>query len=206
MTQRTRHCTLSGVPVHFEEPALTKIREADLFSHLDGQRRFHGVGFSLLQHTALCIHLGSALAQDERVSKDEEHQLLRYVACHDLHEAYVGDMVKGLKDLCPDYQRIETLWEKHVHEHFGLTWPLDDHTAKFVHEVDHQALCVEALLIENPAFGWMMEDRQKRGLTTSALKCASFVSARPETLWKMVLAALHGEGALPPTGRRLQWR
>lgn len=48
----------------------------------------------------------------------EQEQL--YALLHDASEAFLGDMVAPLKQLCPDFQSIEDMAQRHIYRHFGL--------------------------------------------------------------------------------------
>lgn len=169
--QRTPCTTATGAEIHYLEPERTPIREEDLRVHLARVRRYAGAyEITVLQHLALCVELAQAAGASDC--------LLTYVAAHDLHEAYVGDLPTGLKQCLPDFQRLEELWEARVHHALGLGWPLHDKVAEAVKGVDHRALVVEMTHVEHPLLeiaagqcgGHATEDEMRLGrrvLTTS---------------------------------------
>ncbi len=99
-------------------PASSEIRITDIARGLSNTCRFggqanHGDGFySVAQHSVIVSLL-----------VEPEHAFAGLM--HDAAEAYVGDMVGPLKQLCPDYKAVEKRVEEAVLAHFGLSLPLD---------------------------------------------------------------------------------
>jgi len=50
----------------------------------------------------------------------EDHKMQLAALLHDATEAYLGDVAKPLKDLLPDYQRIEDFYSDTIDDHFGI--------------------------------------------------------------------------------------
>lgn len=78
---------------------------------------------------------------------------------HDATEAYVVDLPRPLKRLCPDYQAIEaTVWIA-IARHFGL--PSPDLPAS-VHEADNRILLTERnRLMTNTRYPWFQDGRME---------------------------------------------
>ena len=133
ITTRTgRHPVMS-------DPAGFEVVPEDLRYALSRQCRYAGhCDVTVLQHLHICIQLAHLYGYDAAATA--------YCAAHDLHEAYVQDIVRPLKALLPDYQRIEALWEAHVHRAVGLEWPLDPLMAQQVKRVDQRAVICEKVL------------------------------------------------------------
>lgn len=136
MTQRFPMHTHTGQPVWFTQPHRTPVVVEDLRAHSIRICRYGGArSWELVRHLALCI----ALAEMTGASRTQ----LAAVALHDLHEAYVGDVVSPLKQVLPGFCALEAEWEAHVHAAFGVPYPLPDDLAAFVKTIDLRALAVE---------------------------------------------------------------
>ena len=61
--------------------------------------------------------------------------------CHDFAEAFTGDVIKPIKDYCPELEAIELSIIGQMSFHFNIGLPLN----KAVKEAERLALCFEAL-------------------------------------------------------------
>lgn len=135
--QTLKFATFTGQPVKFLTPRNTEIIWDDIGFALGNECRFNGhVPWTVLQHTGLVIKL----AQSSGYTKEE----IAYTAAHDLHEAYVSDMVGPMKEVLTEWKRIEERWEKHVHTSLGLEWPVPAEIKEKVKHCDNRALVIEA--------------------------------------------------------------
>ena len=80
----------------------------------------------------------------------EEHAL--WGLLHDACEAYVGDVVKPLKNQLPHYTQIEELHQRAICERFGLSWPEPPE----VNLADKVAVMTEKRdLLHEPPYPWI---------------------------------------------------
>jgi hypothetical protein len=99
--------------------------------------------WTVLQHLTLVILLARRVYNNEA-------EVVAYAAAHDLHEAYLPDIVRPLKQRLPAYVAMEERWEAHVHTSLGLSWPPSDEVRKKVKAVDDRAVPIEAVLCGHP--------------------------------------------------------
>ncbi len=107
--------TRSGKYFDFIDPKPEQIVIEDIAWGLSNNCRFGGQSlqyYSVAQHSVLASYI---------VPDGQELAALM----HDAAEAYVGDMVGPLKQLCPDYKAIEKRVEAAIFDHFGIIHPLD---------------------------------------------------------------------------------
>ncbi len=147
--------TSQGHKIWYLSPTLTFIDERDIKTSTANICRFNGhIDWKLIQHLALCTMLASHhVCQDFYwceadgflqmiVIEDDSALLVAQCAAHDFPEAYIGDIVTGLKQYLYDYKKIEYLWEEHVLGAFNLQIP-ESTVKQFVKYIDLRALCLE---------------------------------------------------------------
>jgi len=140
--------TYSGQRFNFTRPAANEYKIVDIAHALSQLCRFGGhttQHYSVAEHS---VHMSLA-------APDLPSQL----ACllHDGSEAYLGDVVKPLKDLLPEYKRIEKLVQDQVYDKLGMGVP-DADTMAIVHCCDLGALKTEAShLLVTRGESWIAE-------------------------------------------------
>lgn len=72
--------------------------------------------YSVAEHCVHCV----ALAEKDGVAK----HALRAILLHDATEAYIGDMVRPLKIMLPEYSAIEKRVENAIGERYGIDFKL----------------------------------------------------------------------------------
>lgn len=105
----------SGNYLDLQNPQPASIDIRDIASGLSKLCRFGGQCsrfYSVAEH---CIHAARISIQD-----GNHIDCSRAVLLHDAVEAYVGDVVRPLKELLPDYRMVEQRVENVIAIHFGL--------------------------------------------------------------------------------------
>jgi hypothetical protein len=103
-------CTVSGRKVHVLDPMPEDILIEDIAHSLSHVCRFGGhvaQFYSVAQHSV-------------GVSRNVPKVHARAALLHDAAEAYIGDVIRPLKQCLPDYMAIERLWERVIVERFEL--------------------------------------------------------------------------------------
>ena len=135
MTYRDWSPTYTGLKFNPLKPDQKKIRIEDIAHQLSLTCRFGGsVGrmLSVAQHSVLVsMYL-------EREGHGMDTAL--WGLLHDAAEAYVGDLVVGVKSLFPDFKIMEDNILQAIISKYGLPWPMP----KIVHEWDTIIGCNEA--------------------------------------------------------------
>lgn len=111
----TNYITMpSGTRVYFDHPEKVSVVWSDVAIALSGIRRFGGtVDWTVLQHSLAVARSAQLLGLS--------HATMRLCALHDLHEAYIGDVVSPLSDT---WAALEAAWTAHVHQAFKAPKPL----------------------------------------------------------------------------------
>lgn len=131
------HVTMDSRSIYFPEMTTFDVKPKEIIHCLSMICRYNGFVkhfYSVAEHTVLVTEIAEALHDDV---------VIPFAALfHDAAEAYIGDISKPLKDLLPDYQRLESHIESCVQTRFGL--PKDETTKRAVTACDIIALHVES--------------------------------------------------------------
>ncbi len=106
----TLFATSSGKLIDFKHITLDDICLEDISHHLTNISRFGGglplhVRYSVASHSLNCFKMAMLLFPNEP-------EVWRTALMHDATEAYLGDIVSGLKMCIPEYKELEhSLWQ-----------------------------------------------------------------------------------------------
>jgi hypothetical protein len=90
--------TAQGHAIYIEHPERQTLDFKDFIRHLGNYRRFRGAGLTVLQHSCLTARLSPSPA------------LVPFLAIHDLHETYIGDLDPVMKGRLK-FHLLEAKWE-----------------------------------------------------------------------------------------------
>jgi len=129
--------------IDFAHPERSQFHVDDLVVGMSTAPRYAGFTtepWDVAQHTMLCLRLIP--------SRNEAYAFLGiYVALHDAAEAYMNDLPRPLKRLCPDYSGIEDRMMQAINGYFGVPDP-DDGMLRMVHEIDQMAFDIERPVLQ----------------------------------------------------------
>lgn len=111
----------------------------DISHHLTKICRYGGA-MELGQHYSVAQH--SVLLCEYALLKYENVRLARYMLMHDASEAYLGDVVSGLKQHLPDYKELEKKVQSLIEEKYNIA--TDKKILKLGKELDTRILLDEA--------------------------------------------------------------
>lgn len=126
--------------LHILDPRPEEIHLEDIARNLSRIPRFGGAtdpkrpAWSVAEHSVLCARLAARLGHGPAVE--------RAALMHDAAEAYLGDVVRPLKSVLPEFCRIEGRLLRVIADRFGLAW--SSLTAPAVKEIDNLACATEA--------------------------------------------------------------
>lgn len=179
-TQRTAMRTASGQAIDVRTPEQTEIRWDDLRAGMRKLRYAGMLDWTIGSHLLLCFHLAAG-----------NGRIAILAATHDLHEAYVMDIPKGLKECLGEvYREIEAAWEEWTLGSLGLL-PITPKEREAVKEID-----VRALALEMHFLGW-----EGWPAGQDVLRAGGPVTVQEEAAWEKTVAE-----AFPMTQIEDAWR
>ncbi len=118
--------TQSGREIDLNNINADDISLDDIAHSLAMQCRFNG-HFTFFYSVATHSILATTLAMQDRLLVD----VLRAILMHDAAEAYVGDMVRPLKDALPQFKAIESGVEAAIGKRFGIDFDAYKHNVSY---------------------------------------------------------------------------
>ncbi len=109
--------TYSGHMLDLSNPDDAVISAEDLAHHLARVCRFGGSIDGYYSVASHCVYVSRQLQAEGHSPYVQAAGLL-----HDAAEAYLGDVVSGLKRLLPDYRKIEDVWTRRIEDAFDVYW------------------------------------------------------------------------------------
>lgn len=125
----------------FANPRPDSIKIGDIAKALSNTCRFggHCQFYSVAEHSVHCVRVGVGLLS--RRSSLDDLRFAFNLLMHDSAEAYIGDVPKPLKNMLPEYERIERLVNQAIESKFPM-FNTADHRVK---EIDLQMLKAEKI-------------------------------------------------------------
>lgn len=135
---RNSYRTHTGAMLDFASPETAEIRVADVAHNLARVCRFGGAVDDYYSVASHCVYISRRLEEAGYAPYIQAAGLL-----HDATEAYLGDLVSGLKRLFPEYKALENRFEARIQEHFDVYWS-EGRVAQIVKDADLRARLSEA--------------------------------------------------------------
>lgn len=110
--------TFSGKMLDLSAPRPEDITLEDIAHHLARVCRFGGAVHEYYSVASHSVYVASIVAS----ASDTTARRNRSALLHDATEAYLGDMVSGLKRLNPDYRILEDEWATCVEARFDVSF------------------------------------------------------------------------------------
>ncbi len=138
--------THRGHMLDFSRPQDAIIDIEDLGHHLARVCRFGGAVDEYYSVASHCTYVSRELERAGYSPYISAAGLL-----HDSTEAYLGDVVSGLKRLLPGYRDIENAWETRIQDHFDIYWK-EGRVRQIVKDADLRARLAEVrdLFLDTP--------------------------------------------------------
>ena len=171
----------------FDRPDEVALMESELFGALSREGRYlWSIDVTVLQHLALC----ATIARREELP---EH-VVRACAAHDLQEAYLRDLPSGLKDLLPDYRKIELLWEESIFRRMII--PRDRWTMGHVFRIDQSSLLAEMCVRKHLGYVSVCEEVGRAASPEDVEDFTVVSSTMKMILWDNMKRILHPCGGI----------
>lgn len=159
--------TLTGLKFSLTDPKPEMITIEDIAAGLAHKGHYSGLTpkyFSIAEH---CLVTEFLCATDKKNGSDYELRLIALL--HDASEAYIGDIIRPLKDLVPEFRNIENKIHEAIFKYFNLSI---DRLSE-IKEFDNQSQDLEAYVFyrngEHHSIRYLSPERAKNVFVRRAL-------------------------------------
>ena len=122
---RYAYRTHSGRMLDLSNPKPDDVCLADIAHHLARVCRFGGAVDEYYSVASHSVYVADIVAQRYFETELASEARCRAALLHDATEAYLGDMVSGLKRLVPEYRVLEDLWAAAIEARYGVSFRHD---------------------------------------------------------------------------------
>lgn len=116
--------TITNKEIDLLNPTEDKINIYDIAHGLHYLCRYNGQIsklYTVAQHSVHCAeYVQEKLKDDTSLTEAEKRSLALKALLHDAHEAYLGDIVSPLKNVLPDYQKIENHLDDVISDKYNI--------------------------------------------------------------------------------------
>lgn len=109
--------TNSGLMLDLSDPENAVLSVEDIAHNLARICRFGGAVDGYYSVASHCVYVSRALE-----ARGHSPYVVAAGLLHDSAEAYLGDVVSGLKRMMPDYKALEERWEARLQDYFDVRW------------------------------------------------------------------------------------
>lgn len=109
--------TNTGRMLDLSDPEHADVSIEDVGHHLARVCRFGGAVDGYYSVASHCVYVSRALE-----ARGHSPYVVAAGLLHDSTEAYLGDVVSGLKRMMPEYRRLEERWEARLQAYFDVYW------------------------------------------------------------------------------------
>lgn len=123
------------------------VRLKDIAQGLATEYRFGGHTdrglYTVAQHSTTCLRRLQFVLRLPDLREPKVRNLVLYTLFHDASEAYIRDMMRPVKSILPDYQKLEESIQGTILEGLGVSKPTGEELA-LVKDIDNQMMWTEA--------------------------------------------------------------
>lgn len=170
--------TLTGLKFSLTDPKPEMITIEDIAAGLAHKGHYSGLTpkyFSIAEHCLLTENLCAC------INDIEDYELRLIALLHDASEAYIGDIIRPLKDLVPEFRNIENK----IHEAIFKKFDLPIERLSEIKDLDNQSQYIEACVfykgVLNPIIRYLTPYQAREEFTARLIHLSSKLKEQRES-------------------------